>query len=101
MEKIPVRLCAKNEMRAKVTIRKGILDLLEERYFREKYNEKKKKMYPKLLGTEMAPQQIVQGNEETSRLERTETFSLPPKAFVGKNTATGMNVPHKSGKRSE
>ena len=43
-------------MRQNAIIKKVVLDSLEERYFKTKNNEQKKKMYPKLLGTDMAPQ---------------------------------------------
>ena len=53
---IPVKKWDKKEIREKVTNKKVVLDLLGERYFRKKRSEKKKNMYPKLFGTEMAPQ---------------------------------------------
>ena len=53
---IPAKKCDNNVMRQNVTIKKVALDSLEERYFKRKNNEQKKNMYPKLLGTDMAPQ---------------------------------------------
>jgi len=52
---IPVRKCERKEKKEKVTIQYAVLESLDVRCFSMKYNEKKKKMNPILLGTEIAP----------------------------------------------
>jgi len=52
---IPVRKCERKEKKEKVTIQYTVLESLDAKCFNMKYNEKKKKMNPRLLGTEIAP----------------------------------------------
>ena len=52
---MPVKLCERREKKEKASIRNVVLESLESKFFNIKYNEKKKKMKPKLLGTEIAP----------------------------------------------
>jgi hypothetical protein len=55
MDMIPVKSWARKEKKEKVTIQYAVLESFEDKCFNMKYNEKKKKMNPKLLGTEIAP----------------------------------------------
>ncbi len=50
---------------------------------------------------EYVPNMIEVGNSETSKLERTEMFSLSPSALVTRNAATGTSVPHISGTKNK
>ena len=63
-------------MKENVIIRKVVLESLDVRYFREKYTEQLKNMYPKLLATDIAPQMIARGKQEIKNADRTEAFLL-------------------------
>jgi hypothetical protein len=52
---MPVKKCDRKETRKNIVIRKELLTPVELRYLSMKKREKKKNMYPKLLGTEIAP----------------------------------------------
>jgi len=52
---MPVKKCDRKETRKNIAIRKELLTPVELRYLSMKKREKKKNMYPKLLGTEIAP----------------------------------------------
>jgi hypothetical protein len=51
----PARKCERKEKREKITIQYAVLESLDDKCFSIKYNEKKKKMNPRLLGMEIAP----------------------------------------------